>query len=241
VLPLICLSDVVSASSLDMRQWITLSAGLAVAGVLGYYLYRSRSRREASIDAIVFSGPSGVGKGTIIKKLQELYPGRFAFSVSHTTRLPRAGEVDGVNYHFTDLESMKAMVQRGEFLECCNVHGNMYGTSKKALLDVQASGKMPIIEIDVQGVQKLRTEHPTLNVFCIFIQAPSMQELERRIVGRGQEAADKIKTRLETAQKEMTFIQSKAGKELYDVITTNDDLDATVGHIQQLLKKRQVL
>lgn len=221
-----------------MRPWLLASAA-AAAGLLlaAAYLRRSLTAAPRSLDAIVFSGPSGVGKGTIIKKLMEKYPGRFAFSVSHTTRAPRAGEVDGVNYHFTTLDAMKAMVAEGGFLECCTVHGNMYGTSKKALEDVKRSGKMAIIEIDVQGVEKLRREHPNLNVYCIFIKAPSMAELENRIVGRGQETGDKVKTRLETAKKEMEFIESPQGRITYDNIFVNVDLDGSVAHIEAICKR----
>jgi guanylate kinase len=184
------------------------------------------------VDAIVMSGPSGVGKGTIIDRLMKDRPGQFSFCVSHTSRAPRAGEVDGKNYHFSTKEAMKAMVERNEFLECCDVHGNMYGTSVAALRDVQKTGAMPIIEIDVQGAQKLKAaQGDKLRLCFMFIEAPSMEELESRIVGRGQESGDKVQVRLSTARKEMAFVSGN--RHFFDNVLTNVDLERSLAEIQR--------
>eukprot|EP00672_Neobodo_designis_P026883 CAMPEP_0174853644 /NCGR_PEP_ID=MMETSP1114-20130205/29303_1 /TAXON_ID=312471 /ORGANISM="Neobodo designis, Strain CCAP 1951/1" /LENGTH=238 /DNA_ID=CAMNT_0016088303 /DNA_START=51 /DNA_END=767 /DNA_ORIENTATION=+ len=189
------------------------------------------------VDAIVMSGPSGVGKGTIINRLMQDRPGEFSFCVSHTSRAPRAGEVDGKNYHFSDKDTMKAMVERNEFLECCEVHGNMYGTSVAALRDVQASGAMPLIEIDVQGAQKLKAaQGDKLRLCFIFIEAPSMDELESRIVGRGQETGDKVKVRLATALKEMEF--ANGNRAFFDRVLTNVDLERSLTELQRYFAVR---
>jgi len=191
---------------------------------------------KPKVDGVVFSGPSGVGKGTVIKRLMDESPGRYDFCVSHTTRAPRKGEVDGKHYHFTTREKMQEMVAAGDFLESCDVHGNMYGTSKAALKAVHDSGKLPIIEIDYKGVQKLQRAEAAkdLKLFYVFIQAPSLEELERRIVGRGQEGPDKVARRLQTARAEMAFIASHP--ETYNKIVTNADLDASVDRVQRLLQ-----
>lgn len=195
-----------------------------------------RSRPKPLVDAIVMSGPSGVGKGTLINRLMKDRPGVFAFCVSHTSRAPREGEVHGVNYHFAKKEDMMEMSQSGEFLECCEVHGNMYGTSLAALRAVQKSGRTPIIEIDVQGAQKLRAGQSGLRLCFIFIEAPSMQELEERIVGRGQEVGEKVKTRLATAVKEMDFVHNN--RAFFDKILTNIDLEESLQDLHRYFVMR---
>ena len=100
---------------------------------------------------VVICGPSGVGKGTLLTRLMAEHPDSFGFSVSHTTRQPRAGEVDGVHYHFVKKEDMEAAITRGEFIEYARVHSNMYGTSVKAVEDVRAAGKTCLLDIDVQA------------------------------------------------------------------------------------------
>jgi guanylate kinase len=221
-----------------VEMWL-ISVALTVV-VLLLLFFRKRLFKKArppkkNVDALVFSGPSGVGKGTIIKKLMEQRPSTFGFCVSHTSRPPRGTEKDGVDYHFVDLEKMKEMEARGEFLECCTVHGNMYGTSRGALKQVQQTGRVPIIEIDVQGAQKVRKQQGSMNIYYFFIRPPSMEELEKRIVGRGQETAEKIKTRLETARTEIAFVDDDKSK-TYDKILTNTNLDETVQIVNRLLK-----
>jgi guanylate kinase len=190
--------------------------------------------RQAKIDAIVISGPSGVGKGTIIGRLMEDRPETYAFCVSHTSRKPRDGEVDGVNYHFSTFDQMAAMHAEGKFLEMCTVHGNSYGTSKAALEAVGLSGKVPIVEIDVQGAQKMKTQQGSLNIFYMFIAAPSMAELKARLTGRGTDTQEKAKVRLETAEAEMKFMEANKG--FFDTVFVNDDLERTLLTINRTFK-----
>lgn len=192
------------------------------------------TKKQKKLDAIVISGPSGVGKGTIINRLRSEYPNAFGFSVSHTTRAPRTGETDGKEYHFTTKEKIEVMIANGEFLESCNVHGNIYGTSKAALAAVQAEGKVPIIEMDVQGAQKLKGKQGSLNFHYLFITAPSMKELEARIRGRGSDSEEKIQVRLDTARKEDQFLQ--ANPAFFNTVLANDNLDVAFTALVELLK-----
>lgn len=187
------------------------------------------------LDAVVFSGPSGVGKGTLIKKIRDMHPDKFAFSVSHTTRAMREGEVDGVHYHFTDKAEIEKKIANEEFLEACNVHGNIYGTSKQALKDVSDSGKIAIIEMDVQGAQKLKKQQGNLHFYYIFISADET-ELEKRLTGRGSDNAERIKTRMETARQEGKFIVENPN--FYDKVIHNDDLERTANEILSLLREQ---
>ena len=116
---------------------------------------------------VVICGPSGVGKGTLLTRLMAEHPDSFGFSVSHTTRQPRAGEVDGVHYHFVKKEDMEAAITRGEFIEYARVHSNMYGTSVKAVEDVRAAGKTCLLDIDVQAraprLSHVRAQPPAMS------------------------------------------------------------------------------
>jgi guanylate kinase len=191
-------------------------------------------RARSKVDAIVISGPSGAGKGTIIKRLMSERPGTFAFCVSHTSRAPREGEANGHTYHFVSKETMEGMVSRGEFLECCEVHGNMYGTSKQALKAVQSSGKVPIVEVDVQGAQKLKKHQGNMNFYYVFIAAPSMDELTKRIESRGADGEDRKKIRIETARKEMEFMESH--RSFFDKVLVNSNIDESLAILNRLFK-----
>ena len=217
----------------------TLFVTLLIAAI-GFFLVKQKlfpkkkKIAKTKLDAIVISGPSGVGKGTLIQKLLKEYPDNFGFSVSHTTRAPRAGEEDGAHYHFTTREVMQKQIDNGEFLEVCDVHGNMYGTSKSSLESVRSSGKVGIIEMDVQGAQKLKKQQGSLSFYYIFVTAPSMEELEKRIVGRGSDTPEKVKIRLETALKELEFVE--ANDSFFDKVLKNDDFDGTYSKFVKLLK-----
>ena len=127
-------------------------------------------------------GPSGVGKGTLMKKLFAEFDGKLAVSVSHTTRRPREGEEDGKHYHFVDKETMEREIAAERFIEYAHVHNNIYGTSFKAVKDVVKSGKVCILEIDIQGVKKVKGTD--LNPRVIYIAPPSIEELEKRLRDR---------------------------------------------------------
>ncbi|XVF56117.1 hypothetical protein PTKIN_Ptkin06aG0091400 [Pterospermum kingtungense] len=135
---------------------------------------------------IVISGPSGVGKGTLINMLMKEFPSVFGFSVSHTTRAPRGMEKNGVHYHFTERTVMEKDIKDGKLLEFASVHGNLYGTSIEAVEAVADSGKRCILDIDVQGAKSVRAS--SLDAIFIFIYPPSMRELEQRLRSRNAEA-----------------------------------------------------
>ncbi|EPY34250.1 guanylate kinase [Strigomonas culicis] len=187
------------------------------------------------LNAIIVCGPSGVGKGTLLKRLFDNFGSRFAYSVSHTTRAPRAGEQDGREYHFAKREDVIKMRDNNEFLELCEVHGNFYGTSIAAVKAVQEANKTCVIEIDVQGAEKVKQlSAPThgdatgIQAAYLFITAPQ-EELEKRIRGRGQDNDEMLQKRLATAEKEFAFLE--AHPNFFDAVIVNDDLDASYGRL----------
>ncbi|ETV88381.1 guanylate kinase, variant [Aphanomyces astaci] len=137
---------------------------------------------KISPDPLVVTGPSGVGKGTLITRLLGKYPTQFGFSVSHTTRDPRKGEVDGVAYNFVTADEFESHVQSNAFLEFAYVHGNGYGTSVRAVEEVQTQEKICILDIDIQGVQQVKKSSSKMKF--LFIAPPSMSDLEKRLRGR---------------------------------------------------------
>lgn len=181
--------------------------------------------------AVVVAGPSGVGKGTLVKMLMDKYPSVFGFSVSHTTRAPRPGEEDGVHYNFVAKDDMEAAIGRGEFIEWAAVHTNFYGTSIAAVEKVKTQGKVCILDIDIQGVQSVKKS--SLEAKYLFISPPSMEDLETRLRGRGTETEEKIQVRMQNATKEMEFGQGEGN---FDVILVNDNLDKCFGDIVSTLQ-----
>ncbi|GFP89689.1 guanylate kinase 2 [Phtheirospermum japonicum] len=169
---------------------------------------------------IVISGPSGVGKGTLITKLMQEFPSTFGFSVSHTTRSPRKNEQNGVHYHFTERGVMEKDIEDGKFLEFAAVHGNLYGTSVEAVDAVSDKGKRCILDIDVQGARSVRAS--SLEAIFIFISPPSFDELEHRLRARATETEEQIQKRLRNAKAELEQSNSPG---LFDHILVNDDLE----------------
>jgi len=169
---------------------------------------------------LVVVGPSGVGKGTLIAMLQREFPDKFGFSVSHTTRAPRPGEVNGTHYNFVDKATMEQDIADGKFLEHAHVHQNIYGTSFAAVRKVSKSGKICLLDIDVQGAELVKKSD--LKAAYVFIAPPSMEELERRLRGRGTETEDAVLKRLENARTEMA---KKDVDGFFDAVIVNDDVD----------------
>ena len=165
---------------------------------------------------IVVAGPSGVGKGTVIAWVREHMP-EVWLSVSATTRAPRPGEVDGVNYHFLSREAFDAMVDDGGFLEWAEYAGNRYGTPIAPVLEQQASGHPVLLEIELQGARQVRERLPQATL--VFIAPPSWDELVRRLTGRGTESAELVAQRLATAREEM------AAESEFDVTIVNDAVE----------------
>lgn len=174
----------------------------------------------------VVSGPSGVGKSTILRKLVPRIPG-LSFAVSHTTRPKRAGEEDGRDYHFVTDAEFDRLVEAGAFVEWAWVHLYRYGTSKEAL---RAGGDGDLlIEVDVQGADALREQVP--EAVTIFIEPPAFEDLEARLSGRGRESGREVEKRLQTATGEMRRAPS------YDHRITNDRVEDTVERLAALVKQ----
>ena len=148
----------------------------------------------------VITAPSGAGKTSLIEAVMNDDPS-LKISVSYTTRAPRKGEKDGVDYHFVDQPTFLKMKERGEFLESAEVHGNYYGTSKQVILDAVKRGDDLILEIDWQGAQQVRKLYPAC--IGIFILPPSVEELERRMRTRGQDSDTVIRRRIDNAREEL--------------------------------------
>jgi len=194
---------------------------------------------------IVFSGPSGTGKSTLITRLFKEHPGLFGFSVSNTTRKPRSGEQDGVHYHFTDREVMKQMIADNKFLEHAEFGGNMYGTSISAVQAVKegqgksfdgspASGKrICILDIEMEGVKQLKKKDE-INPRICFIQPPSVEELEKRLRSRGSDSEEAIQKRLAQAKNEIHYCKTE-GKD--DKVVVNDDLDKAYKELDDWVMK----
>ncbi|KAK2950411.1 putative Guanylate kinase 1 [Blattamonas nauphoetae] len=159
---------------------------------------------ESFSKILIVAGPSGVGKSTVIKKIMECIPNTFAFSVSHTTRQPRPGEVDGINYHFTTKEVMEQLISEDKFIEQCDVHGNMYGTSKMEIERLNSENKIAVLDIDIQGCQKIKKRHDVLQMNPVYIRIKiAYEELEKRLTGRGTETPESLKIRLDNAKAEL--------------------------------------
>lgn len=179
---------------------------------------------------VVISGPSGVGKGTLIAMLMKEFPSMFGFSVSHTTRAPRGMEKDGVHYHFTARSVMEKDIDDGKFLEFASVHENLYGTSIEAVEMVADAGMRCILDIDVQGARSVRAS--SLEAIFIFICPPDMQKLEERLRARGTETEEQILKRLKNANDEI--MQGKSSG-IFDHILYNDKLEECYENLKKLL------
>lgn len=180
---------------------------------------------------IALSGPSGSGKGTIVKQLLERHPDT-ALSVSATTRAPREGEVDGVHYHFCSREQFEAMIQADELLEYTEYNHQYYGTPKKPIEATLAEGKNLLLEIEVNGAEKVMDSGADL--VSIFITVPSMEELERRLRGRHTESEETIRSRLKIAEWEL----SQAHR--YRYVVMNDTVEGAVARIETIMQAEQM-
>jgi guanylate kinase len=175
---------------------------------------------------IVVSGPSGAGKGTVCRAYLQRHP-KAMLSISATTRDPRPGEIDGVNYFFTDQESFQKMIEDGDFLEYAEVYGHYYGTPKKNVRDNLMQGKDTILEIDIQGALAVKDKFEE-GVF-IFIVPPSMDELKRRIVTRGTETKEEVLKRFSQAYEELNFIKR------YNYVIVNDTVENAVAKMEAIV------
>ncbi|AGO14109.1 AaceriAER309Wp [[Ashbya] aceris (nom. inval.)] len=178
---------------------------------------------------IVISGPSGAGKSTLLKKLFAEFPERFGFSVSSTTRAPRPGEVHGKDYNFTSVEDFQAMIAQKKFIEWAQFSGNYYGTTVAAVRKVIDSGKICILDIDMQGVKSVK--QTDLNARFLFLAPPSLESLRERLVGRGTETEESLSKRLAAAEAEMAYAATGA----HDRVVVNDDLDRAYSELKEFI------
>ncbi|MDF5736607.1 MAG: guanylate kinase [Nostoc sp.] len=177
---------------------------------------------------IVLTGPSGVGKGTLMRSLLQRHSELY-YSVSVTTRSPRPGEIDGKNYYFISRSKFEQLVTEGEFLEWAEFAGNYYGTPREAVLNQINSGKLVVLEIELEGARQIRASFSS--ALRIFILPPSFDELEKRIRSRGQDSEEAIARRLLRAQEEI-----QAADE-FDIQIVNDDLKTALNDIEAVLFK----
>ncbi|MBR2066695.1 MAG: guanylate kinase [Solobacterium sp.] len=178
---------------------------------------------------IVLSGPSGVGKGTILKELMKDEELMLSYSVSMTTRNKREGEVEGVNYYFVSKEEFEEAVEKGELLEHAEFVGNYYGTPLKDVERLRNEGRNVVLEIEVQGCKQVQEK--VKDALTIFIVPPNMEELENRIRGRKTEPEEIIQERLAKAQREMKMMDQ------YKYVICNDDVDLAVDIISVIIKR----
>mmetsp|Transcript_26623 Transcript_26623/g.75156 ORF Transcript_26623/g.75156 Transcript_26623/m.75156 type:complete len:213 (+) Transcript_26623:73-711(+) len=175
-----------------------------------------------SAGLVVLCGPSGTGKSTLLKKLMGDFPNRFGFSISHTTRGPRPGEVGGKDYYFVERSVLEREVAEGLFLESAEVHGNYYGTSFRAIEEVMKNGKICLLDIDVQGAESVKRSSLNSKARYLFIAPPSFEVLEARLRGRGTETEEKIQKRLAGAKTEMAYMGKPS---FWDGVIVNEGLE----------------
>ncbi|KAJ8272978.1 hypothetical protein GJAV_G00095750 [Gymnothorax javanicus] len=177
--------------------------------------------------SVVVTGPSGAGKSTLLKMLMKEYEGVFGFSVSHTTRSPRPGEENGKDYHFVTREKMTEGIANGDFIENAEFSGNMYGTSKASVQDVQAKNLICILDVDIQGVMSIKKTD--LNPIYVSIQPPSMEILEQRLRHRQTETEENLQKRFERARKDMELSKEPG---IFDLVIVNDNLEEAYGKLK---------
>jgi guanylate kinase len=175
---------------------------------------------------IVISGPSGAGKGTLCKELRDAMP-ELNYSVSVTTRAPRVGEKEGINYYYIDKTKFEEMIAENELLEWAKVYDNYYGTPKKQVMEYIEQGEDIVLEIDIQGAMNIKKQYPQ-GVF-VFIVPPSIRELEERITKRGTESAESIKKRLSCASEELSYVTE------YDYVVVNDSLTKAAEKLKAII------
>ncbi len=176
---------------------------------------------------IVLTGPSGVGKDTVLRELFKLDPG-LEYCVSYTTRPPRPGEIEGVSYYFVDEPAFRAMIDRDEFFEWSTVYGELKGRTDETVNRAIASGKDTVIKIDVQGAEKVRRRIE--NAICIYLLPPSVEALEHRLIDRATEDPASLRARQDLAVAELAL------KDTYDHQVVNDDAERAAREIEEIIQ-----
>ena len=180
----------------------------------------------------IVSAPSGAGKTTLVRGLLEREP-QIGLSISHTTRAPRPGEVDGVAYHFVSVERFETMREAGDFLEWAHVHGNFYGTSRRWLDERLNAGHDVLLEIDWQGAQQVRAQFP--EAVSLFVLPPSFEALAQRLTGRGSDAPEVIERRLAAAREEIGHLRE------FDFVIINNILSQALDEMVAVARAARLL
>jgi len=180
----------------------------------------------------VVTGPSGVGKTTIMERVLER-DDQLTYSVSHTTRDKRPGEVNGEDYYFVDREKFEGCRDDGRFLEWAEIYGDYYGTSREEIEKIKSEGRDPFMDIDVQGAEQLRKDSSLYGVF-VFLAPPSLDELERRIVARGAEGSETRETRIRVAREELSRISE------FDYLIVNKELKKAVDSLEAVIRAERL-
>ncbi|KAI1184462.1 guanylate kinase [Nemania serpens] len=176
---------------------------------------------------LVISGPSGVGKGTLIRRLFDSHPDAFTLSVSHTTRGPRPGEAHGVDYFYVQMAEFEDLVAADGFVEHAQFGSNRYGTSKATIEEQTAKGKVVVLDIEMEGVKQIRKS--SIDARFVFVKPPSFEALENRLRSRGTEDEASITKRLNQAKKELEYADTPG---VHDIIIVNDDLDTAYKQLE---------
>lgn len=183
---------------------------------------------------VVFVGPSGIGKNTIIGELMNTYPGRFEYSISHTTRQPREGEVRGQSYHFVTREEFEQGIKDGKFLEYAEVHGNYYGTAFQSINDVEKKGKICLLDLNIDGAIAIKKAYET--PYIIFMKAVSLEVLEERLRNRGKETNEQIQKRMKTTREEMERFEQHM--DVWSLVLVNDTIQETLQKLGEAFHER---
>ena len=232
-----------------------LTAGAVPTGSLGMAVRLAQSRLKSAAERrdaeqaardsaasqdvtrtalVVLCGPSGVGKSTLIARLLKDSPDTYGFSVSCTTRPPRAGEADGIDYSFLSDAQFDAMIDKGEFVEWAQVGGQRYGTSVAGVQAVGAAGKVCLMDLDVQGVEAL-VRRDELRPYCVWVAPPSLDALRARLRGRGTEDSAEIERRIQRATQE---IEVSLTADYFDKIILNDNIEEAYAALSATLEAR---
>ncbi|KAI8944794.1 guanylate kinase [Xylaria longipes] len=181
---------------------------------------------------LVISGPSGVGKGTLIRRLFDSHPDTFTLSVSHTTRAPRPGEAHGVDYFYVQMAEFEDLIAADGFVEHAQFGSNRYGTSKATIEEQTAKGKVVVLDIEMEGVKQIRKSN--IDARFVFVKPPTYEDLEKRLRGRGTEDESSIIKRLNQAKKELEYANTPG---VHDIIIVNDNLDAAYKELEDYVYK----
>lgn len=180
---------------------------------------------------VVITGPSGCGKSTLLATLFSRHPQLFAFSVSHTTRRPRQTEQAGRDYHFVERGQFEAMRGQGDFVEWAEFGGNLYGTSRRALDDIVSRGRIPVLDVERQGVLSLR--RALKNARYVFVKPPSIDSLRSRLTARGTESEESMRRRLEAAISDMQWAEENLPS--FDSIVVNDNVEQAYNALESFI------